>query len=253
MTPQAGRPRVLLIAGLAAAAAAAVFSIPRFTDPAWYYSFADRRELLGIPNCLNVVSNAPWAAIGIIGLLFVRRNRPGGSFTEHWERAGAGVLFAAIGLTAVGSVWFHLAPGPRTLFWDRLPMTVIFMSVLALAIGERIGMRAGRRLFVPLVAVGISSVLYWRLADDVRLYVLVQYFPLLAIPLLVWLFPAPYTRTADLLAVAGWYVLAKVFELADAPIFAATGLVSGHTLKHLAGAAATLWLLRMFWLRRPHV
>jgi hypothetical protein len=243
--------RVLLVAVLAVAATGAVFSIPRFTDPAWYYDFADGRTFLGIPNCLNVVSNAPWAVIGILGLLFAGRTGSDGSFTEKWERAGAAVLFAAIGLTAIGSAYFHLAPSSATLLWDRLPMTVIFMSVLALTIGERIGMRAGRALFVPLVAVGVSSVLYWRFMGDVRFYLLIQFFPMLAVPLMIWLFPARYTRTADLVVVVGWYALAKVFELADVPIFAATGMVSGHTLKHLTGALATLWLLRMFWLRRP--
>jgi hypothetical protein len=239
---------VLLVAGLAVAATGALFSIPPFTDPAWYYDFADGRTFWGLPNCLNVVSNLPWAVIGTLGLLF-----PGGSFTEKWERAGAAVLFAAIGLTAIGSAYFHLAPSPATLLWDRLPMTLIFMPVLALTIAERIGMRAGRMLFIPLLALGISSVLYWRFMGDVRLYLLIQFFPMLAVPLMIWWFPARYTRAADLVAAVGWYALAKAFELSDRPVYAATGMVSGHTLKHLTGALASLWLLRMFWLRRPRV
>jgi hypothetical protein len=39
--------------------------------------------------------------------------------------------------------------------------------------------------------------------------------------------------------VVAWYALAKVLEGADSAVFAATGeWVSGHTLKHVAAAAA---------------
>jgi len=253
------RFRVWLTVGLAIAAAGAVFCVPRFTDPPWYYDFADRRRILGIPNFMDVVSNAPWALVGILGLLFLGRKRKSGqdsTFTEDWERGAFAVLFAAVGLVAIGSAWFHLAPTPATLVWDRLPMAVIFMSVFALTIAERIDMRAGRALFLPLLALGVSSVLYWRHTEaigkgDVRFYFLIQFFPMLAVPILLLLFPARYTRTADLAVCLAWYALAKVFELGDAGVFATTRIVSGHTLKHLAGALATVWLLRMVKFRRP--
>ena len=253
------RFRVWLMAGLAIAAAGAMFSVPRFTDPPWYYAFADHRTMLGIPNFMDVVSNAPWAVVGILGLLSVARKResgPDGPFIEDWERGAFAVLFAAIGLVAIGSAWFHLAPTPETLVWDRLPMALIFMSVFGITIAERIDMRVGRMLFLPLLALGISSVLYWRHTavighGDIRFYFLVQFFPMLAVPILLLLFPARYTRTADLAVCLAWYALAKAFELGDARVFAATGIVSGHTLKHLAGALATVWLLRMVKLRRP--
>jgi len=253
------RFRVWLMAGLAIAAAGAMFCVPRFTDPPWYYDFADQRRMLGIPNFMDVVSNVPWAVVGILGLLLVGRKResgPGSPFAEDWERGAFAVLFAGIGLVAIGSAWFHLAPTPATLVWDRLPMAVIFMSVFGITIAERIDMRAGRALFLPLLALGISSVLYWRHTEaigkgDVRFYFLIQFFPMLAVPILLLLFPARYTRTADLAVCLAWYALAKVFELGDARVFAATGIVSGHTLKHVAGALASVWLLRMVRFRRP--
>ncbi|MBI3696199.1 MAG: alkaline phytoceramidase, partial [Acidobacteria bacterium] len=105
-------------------------------------------------------------------------------------------------------------------------------------------------------ATGIGSALYWQAtwilwAEDERWYVLVQFFPLLAIPVILLLFPPRYTRTIDLLGVLGWYGLAKIFEGADALVFAAGRVVSGHTLKHLAAALAALWMLRMVKNRRP--
>ena len=70
------------------------------------------------------------------------------------------------------------------------------------------------------------------------MYVLVQFFPLLVLPLMLWLFAPRYTRTRDLVLVIACYGLAKLLELADKPLFAATGgMVSGHTLKHLAAGA----------------
>jgi hypothetical protein len=88
-------------------------------------------------------------------------------------------------------------------------------------------------------------------AGDLRFYGLVQFFPLLAIPLMLLLFPPRYTRTGDLFGVVGWYVLAKIFEVFDVQILALGELVSGHTLKHLASAMAAYWILRMLRARHP--
>jgi hypothetical protein len=165
------------------------------------------------------------------------------------------ILFGGLGLVAFGSAYFHLAPGPGRLLWDRLPLSIVFMSFFALVIAERIGMRAGRLLLWPLIALGVASVLYWWYTEamgrgDVRLYLLVQFFPILAIPVMFLLFPARYTRTSGLVTVLALYALAKVFELYDAQILELTGVFSGHTLKHLAGAVAALWMVRTIRLRR---
>jgi hypothetical protein len=42
-----------------------------------------------------------------------------------------------------------------------------------------------------------------------------------------------------------WYVIAKGLEALDKPIYELIG-VSGHTLKHLAAAASTAYLVQMF-------
>ena len=60
-----------------------------------------------------------------------------------------------------------------------------------------------------------------------------------------------YTRTSDLAVVLGFYALAKALEGLDKPIFEMGHIVSGHTLKHLAAAAAGYWILRMLQRRRP--
>lgn len=69
--------------------------------------------------------------------------------------------------------------------------------------------------------------------------------------LLALVFPKRYTRTSDLAIVVGFYALAKALETLDKPIFAVGDIVSGHTLKHLAAAAAGYWILRMLQQRNP--
>ena len=66
-----------------------------------------------------------------------------------------------------------------------------------------------------------------------------QFAPFALIPLIAVLFPAARrTGAGGLAAIAAAYALAKAFELADGPIHDALGVVGGHTLKHLAAAAA---------------
>jgi hypothetical protein len=52
------------------------------------------------------------------------------------------------------------------------------------------------------------------------------------------------TGTQDLGIAVGLYGLAKVFELLDVPIFRLGGIISGHTLKHLAAGLASWFICR---------
>lgn len=236
--------RVTLLIAVGVGATAVAFSLPPISQDVAYHQFADRRHMLGIPNALNVLSNLPLAVVGIRGVARLARAGAG------WERLAFLVLFTSVALTGVGSAYYHLAPSTATLFWDRLPMTAAFASLTALALGERVSPRAGPWLLAVLVVIGVASVVSWRRgelagAGDLRLYILVQFLPMVLIPLALALFPARWLRARDLLGVLGWYALSKLFEALDAPIFALAGIVSGHTLKHLAAATATAWLLRV--------
>jgi hypothetical protein len=250
LTPRAFAWRVSALVALGAVATAGAFALPRIPQDPGYHAFADERDVLGIPNALNVLSNLPLAVVGIIGLAAVARVRAG------WERAAFGVLFAGLMLTGVGSAYYHAAPTTATLFWDRLPMAAAFMALFALTLGDRVSPRSGPWLLPIAIIVGVGSVVVWRLgesagAGDLRLYGLVQFLPVVVIPLTLGLFPARWLGTADLLVVLGWYALAKLFEALDRPIFAVGGVVSGHTLKHLAAAMAAAWLLHVV-ARWPH-
>lgn len=226
--------------------------LPR-AQPPGYHEFADRRTWAGIANFADVASNVPFVIIGAAGLILLR---PGGltaSLLDSRERAIYQVLFLGVCLTGFGSTYYHLQPDDDRLLWDRLPMTIIFMSFFASMIAERVSLRLGSLLLWPLLLVGVGSLTWWKLADDLRPYVLVQFVPLIMIPFMLLLFPGRYTGTGDLLIVLAWYGVAKVCELGDQKIFDFLGrAVSGHTLKHLASAAGALWLLWALLRRRPN-
>jgi hypothetical protein len=253
LTPRAFRVRLALIGVLGLAALVSLAVVPPYPQDPAYHNFADQRPLLGIPHCLNVLSNAPFVLFGLMGVAWLLRPRIWQSptlFAAAWERWALLTLFAFVAATGVGSAYYHAQPANTTLYWDRLPLTVVFMTFFALILADRVSPRLGPWLWLPLVALGVLGVTHWHWteqqgAGDVRLYALVQFVPLAVIPILLLAFPARWYRTADLFAVLGWYVLAKLLELTDGLIYSAGGLVSGHTLKHLAASLGALWILLM--------
>src|ERR1700677_1522331 len=240
--------RVRLVAAVGFGGFFAVFFLPPIHQPEAYHHFADSRTLAGIPNCLNVLSNLPFLVVGLWGLGLLTKR---GNFVNSAERLPWVVFFVGVLLTCFGSGYYHWSPDDATLVWDRLPMTVAFMSLLSATVAERISVAAGVRLLGPLVGIGIGSVCWWRWTGNLWPYAAAQYYSILLIGLLLALFPPRYTREADLLVVQCWYVLAKVAEALDVRIFAATGWLSGHTIKHLVAALAVYWVLRMLIKRSP--
>jgi hypothetical protein len=73
----------------------------------------------------------------------------------------------------------------------------------------------------------------------------------LALPVLFLLFPPKYTASFYWIIAAALYLIAKVFEYSDAAVYSIGQILSGHTLKHLAAAAACFAILRYFQMRKP--
>jgi hypothetical protein len=196
------------------------------------------RTVFGIPNGWNVLSNLPFIAVGAAGL------------ARHRHDAATVVIFLGMLLTGFGSAFYHWSPDDGALFRDRLPMVLAFMAMLAYAVGERVNARAGAILLWPLLALGVFSLLAWRWTGDLRLYGWVQFFPVVALPLMFLLLAPKYTGTHFWIVAAALYVLAKMLERFDDEIYSIGRFASGHTLKHLAAAAACLLILRYFQTRR---
>jgi hypothetical protein len=243
------RARLNLV--LAIVVAAAVFCLPRIPQDPAYHAFADARTVLGVKNFWNVVSNVPFVVVGAMGIALMWRRR------SEWDLAPYAGVFLGVFLTGFASAAYHLAPSNPTLVWDRLPMTLIFMSLFAGIISDRASGKWGVRLLPVLVTVGLASVLYWGATEtggrgDLRPYAIVQFYPFIGIAALLVSFPSRYTRGGDIIWIGAAYSVAKVCEVADRWTFDVTaGCVSGHTAKHLVAAGATYLILRNVRERRP--
>jgi hypothetical protein len=230
-------------------------------DPA-YHNFADQRSWLGIPRAADVLSNAAFVLVGFSGLWFVghpfvaHSRTSSQAFVFGYERLAMGLFFAGVFLTGFGSAWYHLQPDNGRLFWDRLPITLALMGIFSALVSERVDPRVGLWLLAPLAAAGALSVGWWIWTEnqgqgDLRAYAFVQFYPPLAIGLMLALLPSRYTRGADYWLVLLFYALAKLFEHLDRAIFDLTRVVSGHSLKHLFAAMGCAWALRMLMERKP--
>ena len=144
-------------------------------------------------------------------------------------------------LVFFGSAYYHLAPDNGTLVWDRLPMSIGFMALSVAVLADHIDPRLEKILLVPAIVLGLASVIWWRYTDDLRPYVLVQFLPLLMLPVLLFLFRGARQDRSFLLAALLIYALSKLAEHFDRALFELTGeIVSGHSLKHLLSATALL-------------
>ncbi|KAL3515629.1 hypothetical protein ACH5RR_022531 [Cinchona calisaya] len=218
---------------------------PKIPQSQEYHDFADQREFFGIPNTLNVVSNFPFFIIGVIGLVlcYYQNYFKLSSQGELW---GWTCFFISVAAVAIGSSYYHLKPNDARLVWDRLPMTIAFTSIISIFVIERVDNKMGTLSILPLLLTGMVSILYWWYFDDLRPYAVVQFVPCIAIPLMTILLPPMYTHSLYWLWAAGFYLIAKVEEATDKPIYEWTHhIVSGHTLKHLFAAMVPVFLTLM--------
>jgi hypothetical protein len=251
--------RVCVLAAVAAGFAFGAFLLPPFPQSIAYHEFADARRILGIPNFWDVLTNLPFLLVGVAGLAFLLRDpRAQVAFQDSAERWPYAAFFLGVAMTSAGSAFYHLAPDNARLVWDRLPMTVGFMSIVAAMVAERLDVKAGLRLLVPLLALGVASVVWWRLSaswdvENLRPYMAVQYGSIAVVLLIAVLFPSRYTRGNDIYVVVALYVAAKVAESLDTVIFSFESILSGHSLKHLIAACALYQILRMLKARTLNV
>ena len=244
--------RTWFVVGLTIASIAAAFLLPAVPQPMAYHDFADKRAYYGFANFLDVTSNAGFLIAGLAGLVVALS--PKTVFESPSERWPYAIFFVGLVLTAAGSGYYHLAPDNERLFWDRLPMTIAFMSLIGAQIVDRMGRRAGLILLGPALLVGAASVFYWIAteragAGNLVPYAILQAYSVFMVLLIAVLHPSRYTRGSDIYWVFGAYVLAKVFETFDKQILEIGNIVSGHSLKHVAAAVAGLIVMRMLILR----
>ena len=254
------RTRIIMLGAITVAAGIAVALLPRMPQSLDYHNFADQRTFLGVPNFLNVVSNLPFLLAGVWGLIVVMGPSETAErrFVAPVERLPYLILAVGVALTCFGSAYYHLAPGNARLVWDRLPMTLGFMSLLSAMLMERVNLRAGLVALGPLLLLGLASVVALvreRIARRGR-FAPLHHGPVLhaashSPPALA--FPRPLHPRLGPGGGHGVLRPGENFRIARPADFLPGTRVSGHTLKHLAAAAGVYWIFRMLARRRPVV
>jgi hypothetical protein len=251
---QSGK-RLLAVLGLLTLLAMLMY--PRIPQTQGFHDFADKRPWPcgalcaqlpdhQIPHAANVLSNLPFLVTGLYGFRQLARVKP--TWRLPWW-----VLFGSVTATCFGSGYYHWAPKDFPLIFDRLFIALGLMALLSIVIHERVDRKLARWLCFPLLALGAVSSAIWLPLDDVRLYYFVQGGSLLTIAIVSWhrrrYGPSgvmAQSKRDPIWGALGLYLVAKVCEGLDKPIYAVLGeALSGHTLKHFFAAGGTLVLAFM--------
>ncbi len=221
---------------------------PMVPQAASYHAFADQRSWGALPFAMDVLTNLPFLLLGLAGLWAAVLHAPQ-RVVDAGARGWLAWVFGGLVATAVGSGYYHMAPDDWRVFWDRMGMVPVFAGVLALAVQSQLGSRPAQ-ITAGLVALcGPLSLVVWLRTGQLLPWAVLQGAGMVLIVVLAvaqWRKPGALAGAVrwPLLAIVLWYAAAKVFELGDGAVWQMTGgWVSGHSLKHVAAALATLPLL----------
>jgi hypothetical protein len=234
----------MIVASVAGTAIVVACFLHPVAQPQTYHHFADQRAILGVPHGFGVLSNFTFLLSGLLGLWFVLQARMTLDAGTRWALA---TIFFGLVLTTFGSAYYHLAPDDQRLVFDRMPITIVLAGCIGTVVADRFG-GATAWSIAALVATGLWTVHHWSASGDLRWYVLYQGLTFVVAALLLLLFPSRNGATPAIAIALVGNVAAKIFELLDQSIYALGGIISGHTLKHLAAGLAFLPLA--FLIRR---
>ena len=195
--------KIILIT-ITALATIAVFFLAPIPQDIRFHQFADKRTLFSVPNFWNVFSNIGFLFVGIFGLYqlcIVNRLNIVRAVKYSYV-----VFFIGILIVSFGSAYYHWHPNNNTLIWDRLPMTLAFMSLMSIGFAEFLSVTWGRVSLIPLLFIGLLSVCYWYWSEmhgsgDLRLYALVQYLPMILLLVLLLFRTTSISKSVRLLAI----------------------------------------------------
>lgn len=206
-----------------------------------YHSFADHNTFYGINNFYNVVSNFPFLMVGAVGIFLFWNT------IFHWSLQD--YVFLSVyslpdwALLIIIMIRHHPPWFGTDFLWPSL-LCLFFAFILF----RNFSFQNNDSILVVLLLIGIFSIVYWHVGElkgngDLRWYALVQFYPVVAIIIiLLW-----NGNDRQMLGVILWYIAAKVFEATDEAFLSLTEVVSGHTIKHLMAACAAMHLLVLFY------
>ena len=184
-----------------------------------------------------MLSNLPFALAGLLGLYRL--------WYQHATVQGDGraqlaaLFFTGLVFTAVCSGYYHWRPDNAGLAVDRTGMVLAFAGLLGAAVADRVSVRMGWAVAMAVLLSGPLSVAIWWGNGNLLPWSVLQGGGMLLVLAMALRPKLAEGWGLPLMAVIGWYALAKLLELGDHQVFTAThGWVSGHSLKHVAAATA---------------
>jgi len=245
--------------------------VPDIKQDQAYHNFADQRSYYGVSNYSNVITNVVFFVVGMWGIieLYLITNRSY-FLNDRYELFKNFIMqlifFLSVAFTCTGSAYYHIMPNNSTLVWDRLPMSVAFMSLLCIILENH--KTIPNNIFTKLlfISVGVASVFWWSIYDDLKPYILVQFGSILCVLVLLWNKRAMLMNRSKLIKIfcgfgifggtdvdhrvrtfdnfenkyyylaigIFWYIVAKFLEFFDVAVFEYTNnTISGHALKHI--------------------
>ena len=191
--------------------------------PKEYHNFADKKNILNIPNTVNVVSNISF----LIPVFYLLKSTKKRSLKVN-------LLMIHLVLLGIASTYYHYIPSDKTLFWDMLMIATTSMVVLNIFMTpqnlqkEEEKVDSYQLLFYHF---GFLSVIYWKFTGDIRLYLII----LIGVPLYIILknYKNKDIRNYLLLMIVSNIIL-RLSEHNDHFIYQFTNKnISGHTIKHI--------------------
>ena len=210
-----------------------------------YHSFSDETQALGIQNFWNVLSNLPFILVAFYGLR---------SYIKYRVKYKAYLTFLiGILLIGFGSAYYHYMPDSQSLIWDRIPMTIVFMSILAISLDDLVKKDLSRYLLLPFILLGFLSIYLWVAWDDLRLYAFLQFFPIVLLLVLLAFNQSRRIGKKAYGLLLIFYGVAKICEHFDEDIHEAFMVISGHSLKHFFAALALFYFTQALFKDQKNV
>lgn len=234
------RCTLVLLAAMALALATGLLAWgPVPLEPAaWRH--ADTRPWLGLPNAGNVLANLPQILVGWCGWQVTRAAPWPAAVRRPWAAFHLCTL-AAGGLALL----YHLQPGPVGWIAAQTALCGAFAMLALGALAERVDERFGQARPTALLLAGVllcGAAIAASGGADIRPLMLFELLPVLLLPAGAISLPGRWTRSSDWIVMLLGYGLARLADLHDARLLAATGRFGGHALMHLLLAAVSGWL-----------
>ena len=209
------------------------------------HHFADQRSWQGVPNVVNVLSHMPLVPIGVWGLWRVSRLPSGESLRWIWFW-----FFVCQLLATFGGMVYHWAPSDVTFIWDQVPKSAASTLFAFAFLAERVDRRLGQAnaIATALIASLLGGIwwLYTLGLDhvgDLRPLMWLEMLPMLLVATGAWTLSGHLLTRHDWMRSQLSFVLAQALDWGDRSIFEYNhGVISGHSLRHLALAACCGWV-----------